>query len=128
MKETILLFNVPDKSQLLKIEMALFPLRMRLKHIKKEDYNQPLGILAGVKDLEASEEIYSGEELSDTMILFAFMDDNRLNQAIAALRKSGAGTFPYKAVLTPTNQHWTAPECFAEIKHEHEVMMKPAQE
>ena len=51
MKETILLFNAPDKEKLLKIEMALFPLRLRLKRIQKEDYNQPLGFLAGMKDI-----------------------------------------------------------------------------
>ena len=128
MRESILLFNVPDKSQLLKIEMALFPLKVRLKHVKKEEYNQPLGVLAGVKELDEAPGTFDGEELSDTMILFAFMDDKRLNQAIAALRKSGAGAFPYKAVLTPTNQHWTAPECFEEIKQEHEAMTKTVED
>ena len=29
MKETILLFNPPEKDRLLKLEMALFPLRVR---------------------------------------------------------------------------------------------------
>ena len=57
-----------------------------------------------------------------TMIVFAFFDDNRLNQALAALKKSGAGPLPYKAVLTPTNQFWTAHECLAELKREHEAM------
>ena len=50
MKETILLFHVPDKEKLLKIEMALFPLHVRLKHVKEEEYHQPLGVLAGIKD------------------------------------------------------------------------------
>ena len=49
MKETILLFHVPDKEKLLKIEMALFPLHVRLKHVKEEEYHQPLGVLAGIK-------------------------------------------------------------------------------
>lgn len=122
MKETILLFHVPDKEKLLKIEMALFPLHVRLKHVKLEEYHQPLGVLAGIKDAVPAEGSFTGEELPDTMIVFAFFDDNRLNQALAALRKSGAGALPYKAVLTPTNQYWTAHECFVEIKQEHEAM------
>ena len=122
MKETILLFHIPDKQTLLKIEMALFPLHVRLNYIKQEDYHQPLGVLAGIKDAVPAEGIYSGGELPDTMIVFAFFDDNRLNQALAALRKSGAGPLPYRAILTPTNQFWTAHECFAEIKQEHEAM------
>ena len=55
MKETVLLFNAPDKDTLLKIEMALFPLRLRLKKIKPEDYNQSLGFLAGIKDAAFAE-------------------------------------------------------------------------
>lgn len=102
--------------------MALFPHACRLKHVKEEEYHQPLGVLAGIKDAVPAEGNYAGTALPDTMIVFAFFDDNRLNQALAALKKSGAGPLPYKAVLTPTNQFWTAHECFAELKREHEAM------
>ena len=122
MKETILLFQIPEKEKRLKIEMALFPLHIRLKYIKPEEYSQPLGALAGLKDIVRAETPYNGEELPDTMIVFAFFDDKRLNQALAALRRCGAGPLPYKAVLTPTNQLWTASECFEEIRREHEAM------
>lgn len=122
MKETILLFNPPEKEQLLKIEMALFPLHILLKRVALENYNQPLGVLAGIKDIKPAQGSYDGAELPGTMFVFCFLDDSRLNQALAALRKCGAGPFPYKAILTPTNSEWTAPECFAEIKREHEAM------
>ena len=124
MKETILLFHVPDKDTLLKIEMALFPLHVRLRRVAKEDYNQPLGALAGIKDIPKLSESYEGEELDDTLFVFAFFTDARLNQALAALRKSGAGPFPYKAILTPTNQVWNAMQCFREIKEEREAILK----
>ena len=116
MKETILLFNPPEKDRLLKLEMALFPLRVRLKKVAPSEYNQPLGVLAGIKEMTPAEGTYDGPELPDTMLVFCFLDDSRLNQALAALRKCGAGPFPYKAILTPTNSEWTAPDCFAEIK------------
>lgn len=122
MKETILLFNPPEKDRLLKLEMALFPLRVRLKKVVPSEYNQPLGVLAGIKEMTPAEGTYDGPELPDTMLVFCFLDDSRLNQALAALRKCGAGPFPYKAILTPTNSEWTAPDCFAEIKREHEAM------
>lgn len=122
MKETILLFNPPAKDRLLKIEMALFPLHIRLKRVESSEYNQPLGVLAGVKDIEPVEGTYDGPELPDTMFVFCFLSENRLNQALAALRKCGAGPFPYKAVLTQTNSAWTAPDCFTEIRREHEAL------
>ncbi len=122
MKETILLFNAPKKEQLIKVEMALFPLHVRLRRIDLENYHQPLGVLAGIKDMEPAGGSYEGEELPGTLFVFCFFDDSRLNQALAALRKCGAGPFPYKAVLTPTNCEWTAPDCFEEIRREHEAL------
>ena len=127
MKETILLFNPPATEELLMIETALFPLRIRLKKVTREDYNQPLGVLAGLKDMEPAEGVFEGEELPDTMFIFCFLSDSRLNQALAALRKCGAGPFPYKAILTPTNSTWTAPDCFSEIRLEHETLHKQSE-
>lgn len=122
MKETILLFNPPEKKELLKIEMALFPLHIRLRRVELPEYSQPLGVLAGIKGMEPSLEQYEGPELPGTLFVFCFLNDNRLNQVLAALRKSGAGPFPYKAILTPSNSEWSAPVCFREIKKEHEAM------
>ena len=122
MKETILVFNLPDKQSRLAIEKALFPLKVRLRSVPKEQYNQPLGVLAGIKEIPAVEEPFTGEELPDTMFVFAFLSDAKLNQVLAAMRKSGAGPFPYKAILTPTNQFWTAHECFREIAEEPRTM------
>lgn len=55
MKEMILLFNPPAKEQLLKIRSALLPLHIRIQLIKPEQYNQPLGYLAGMKDISPVE-------------------------------------------------------------------------
>ena len=74
MKETILLFNPPEKEKLLKIA---------------EQYCQPLGVLAGIKDMAPAEGTYEGGELPDTLFVFCFMEGNRLDQALAALRKCG---------------------------------------
>ncbi|BFK19227.1 hypothetical protein F230042K4_05180 [Mediterraneibacter glycyrrhizinilyticus] len=122
MKETILLFNLTNKQTRRKVELALFPLKLRLRYIPKDQYSQPLGALAGLGDVPPCEARYEGEELPDTMLVFAGLSDARLNQVLSALRRSKAGIFPYKAILTPTNQFWTAPECFAEISKEHELM------
>ena len=92
------------------MELALFPLKLRLRYIPKDQYNQPLGALAGLGDVPPCEACYEGEELPDTMLVFAGLSDARLNQVLLALRRSKSRTFPYKAILTPTNQFWTAPE------------------
>lgn len=122
MKETIMLFHVPDKSVRLKIETALFPLHVRLRYVQQEEYNQTLGALLKLPDSVSAEGVYDGEPLPAAMIIFAGLPDQKLNQALLALRRCGAGPFPYKAVLTPTNQNWTPLDCFAELKREHEYM------
>ncbi|RGS77278.1 hypothetical protein [Coprococcus sp. AF21-14LB] len=42
-KETVLLFNFQDRTQLRKLEMLLLPMKIRLKKVAKEDYLKPLG-------------------------------------------------------------------------------------
>lgn len=128
MKETILIFNIPEKDRRLKLEMALFPLHVRIRYAADEDCGQKLGYLAGLKEIPAREETYEGPGVPETMLVFAFFDDNKLNQTLSAIRRSGLAPIPYKAVLTPTNADWTPLECFAEIKEEHEVMSKMAAE
>ena len=51
MKPTILLYHLPEGERLLKIKKALFPLGMKLRAVKKEEYLEPVGYLAGVKEL-----------------------------------------------------------------------------
>ena len=124
MNETLLLFHAPSRPELLKIQRAWLPLHIRLRCISQKDYLQPLGFLAGMKKFSPTTEVYDGEELSAPLFLFCFFQNNRLDQALAALRRCGAGPFPYKAILTPTNCEWNVLTCFNEVKKEHEQMHK----
>ena len=124
MNETLLLFHAPSRPELLKIQRALLPLHIRLRCISQKDYLQPLRFLAGMKKFSPTTEVYDGEELSAPLFLFCFFQNNRLDQALAALRRCGAGPFPYKAILTPTNCEWNVLTCFNEVKKEHEQMHK----
>lgn len=122
MKESILLFHAPEKKELLKIQKALFPLHIRVRTISKEQYNQSLGFLAGMKEISPAEETYTGEDLPAPFFVFCFLTEQRLDQVLLALRKCGSGPYPYKAILTPSNCEWDVLTCFEEIKKEHEQM------
>ena len=103
MKETILLFNLTNKQTRRKVELALFPLKLRLRYIPKDQYSQPLGALAGLGDVPPCEARYEGEELPDTMLVFAGLSDARLNQVLSALRRSKAGNpDAYQSILDST--------------------------
>lgn len=122
MKETVLIFHVTDKDTRLKLEMALFPLHVRIKYIEPKDCGIKLGALAGIDDIPKSENLYTGEDLPHSMLIFAFFNDDKLNRAINNIRKNGAGLFPYKAVLTQANRFWTPAQCLAELMAEHEAL------
>lgn len=51
MKPTILLINFQDQQKLRKLKMALLPFKLRIKTIEPQNYSQPIGYLAGVKEI-----------------------------------------------------------------------------
>lgn len=129
MKEIILFYGFREGERFSKIKRALFPLGMRMKAVEPSDYSQPVGFLAGVKEIPASETIYDGEEFENEMMVLAGLASSRVDAVIYALRKAGVGRIDYKAVLTPTNQYWDAVTLYGEIAREHEAMSgrKPAE-
>ena len=117
MRETVLLFNIKDKKRAQELQMICMSLRIRVRLIKKEEYFQTVGVLAGMKD-----RIYEGEELADEMMVFAGVTGSHLDQILFMMRKKGMKRIDYKAVLTDTNSQWTVPELFKELEKEHAAM------
>ena len=91
MKPTILLYHLPEGERLLKIKKALFPLGMKLRAVKKEEYLEPVGYLAGVKEITSCGEIYDGEDFEKEMMVMAGLTSGQVDRVILALRKAGAG-------------------------------------
>lgn len=105
------------------------PLGFRLKAVKKEEYRLPVGVLAGVKELEqtvlAAEKEETEREVSDfsdEMAVMAGFSSAQVDAFIYSLRKKGVGRIDYKAVLTPYNMTWASVQLYKEIKKEHEAM------
>ena len=122
MKPTILLYHLPEGDRLLKIKKALFPLGMKLRVVKREEYLEPVGYLAGVKEIGSCGEIYDGDDFEKEMMVMAGLTSGQVDMVILALRKTGAGRIDYKAVLTPTNQSWNALTLYEELAKEHAKM------
>lgn len=132
MRESILLFQFEQKRQR-KLAAQLLLAKFKVKVVTKEELCLPIGYLAGNKTLlseeEAAQRINSRQEgeLAEEMLVMAGITGNRLDRVLQAIRKSGIGTIPYKAVLTETNQHWQAKELLAELKKEHEMMQSQSE-
>jgi hypothetical protein len=123
MKPSVLIFNITDKARYDSVVKAVLPLKIKIKNIAMEDYLQPIGYLAGVKEVPPVEEKYDGAELTDEMLLFSNLSDGDLNQLLLSLRKSNT-RINLKAVLTPNNQHWNALQLNEELKKENEAFSK----
>jgi hypothetical protein len=128
MKASVLLFNFQEKSRIQSITRALLPLGIRIKRIKKEEYLQPLGYLAGVKEINPVDELYKGEDLETEMLLMAGITGTKVDEVLLALRKSGVGRINHKAVLTLTNQYWNTLQLYEELCKEHAMVMQKLKE
>ena len=128
MKASVLLFNFQEKSRIQNITRALLPLGIRIKRIKKEEYLQPLGYLAGVKEINPVDELYKGEDLETEMLLMAGITGTKVDEVLLALRKSGVGRINHKAVLTLTNQYWNTLQLYEELCKEHAIVMQKLKE
>ena len=75
MRESILLFHISDKEVKKKVERALLPLRVRIRHIALKDYSQPLGCLlytsAFPQDFLEQIEVYkTGDEIPQIKVYY----------------------------------------------------------
>lgn len=122
MRESILLINFQDKKRLREIQMMAMAVKLRMKIVDKGDYLQPIGYLAGDREIQPAEARYEGGDLQKEMLVFAYLTEDHLNQMLFLMKKSGLAPVDYKAVLTETNKNWTVPELYAELQREHEAM------
>lgn len=119
MKETILLFNIPQKKYS-KILRAALPLKLRIKNIPKSDFAKTLGELAGIS--ESTNISYDGDGISEEMMVLCGFSDGLIDRLFFALKKSGAGLVKLTAILTETNKDWDTLTLFDELKREREQM------
>ena len=122
MKETVLLFNIQDEARLRGLKRILMLMKVRVRVVKKDEYLQPVGFLAGVKELEAEQPVYEGEELDNEMMVMAGFSSSQVDLLLAQMRKAKLTRMNYKAILTPTNMNWTVPQLYEELKKEHDYV------
>ncbi len=127
MHKTVLAFNfTPQRLQALKLICMM--LRVQLRPVERSEFNQPLGLLAGLGGLQAAECAYEGEAAQEEMLLLCGFGRQELDRLLAAIRKGALRQVRLKAMLTPSNCAWNALQLFDEISAEHEAMHGGAKE
>lgn len=123
MKATILLINFKDQQKLRKLKMALLPFKIRLKTVEPQDYCQPVGYLAGIKEISRAEipaALIPQEQMEKEMLVIAGITGNLFDQILFTLRKAGTPV-DYKAVLTEHNRNWNCLQLYKELEKEHRL-------
>ncbi len=123
MREIALFYNFSD-DRLRKIKFALLPLKITVKGIEKEDFNQPVGYLAGIKECLPNDEAFDGAGFEDEMLVMHNFTGKSMEQMLRVLVKHGVGRIPLKAVVTPTNKDWDSVTLYKAVKADHEEMTK----
>ena len=94
---------------------------LRIRQISREEYNQPIGALTGIKEIPRVEEVYDGDELAEEMLVFRGVYGKRLDLLLAQMRKNKVAV-NLKAILTEHNVGWSGLQLYEELKKEHEQM------
>ena len=81
MKEFAMFYNFSDE-RFRKAKFALMPLKIQVKKVEKEDFNQPIGFLAGIKGVEPVAEKFDGDGFDEEMIVM----HNFTNQSAEQVR------------------------------------------
>ena len=123
MNEIALFYNFSEE-RMRKAKFSLLPLKIRTKAVSKAEFNQPLGFLAGIKDIEPSKTEFDGEGFDEEMIVMHNFTSKTIDNLIRALNKCGVGRVPLKAVITPTNKDWNSVQLFKAVKADSDEMAK----
>ena len=120
--ETVLLYNLDEGEKARKIEMVLLKMKVKMKKVSTEQYLEPVGFLAGNKEIPSSGNIYEGEGFSEEMLVMKGFTSSRIDLLLKEFRKAGIAKVNLKAIVTEYNQNWTSLQLYRELKEEHEKM------
>lgn len=60
--ETVLLYNFDEGEKARKIKMVLLKMKVKIKKVSKEQYLEPIGFLAGNKEIPSSGTFMRGKD------------------------------------------------------------------
>ncbi len=105
-----------------KLKFVCMKCGILLKPVAPDDERQPIGALCGVSEpIESPAEV---APLSREMIVFCHMDNAQVNRFLTTARQLRLAPIELKAILTPTNAAWTAPQLQAELTAEREAVLR----
>lgn len=127
--ETVLLYNVDDKTKY-SLYLDFFRSRkVELKQVNRLEKDVPIGLLAYGTDEQ--KKAYVGpkgdvpvEFPPEPMLVFAGFTDRRLTAILSELREKGLSDISLKAVLTEYNAIWNSATLYSQLAEERAQFLK----
>ncbi len=126
MRSYVFLFHFEDKERVNAARKALLPLPIACTEVPPEEWDTPLGTLAGM-EVEPVEDAPEAVALTEEVIVLCGPDGDLLRHALTALRRAEVNV-PIKAAMTPTNKNWTIRQLFGELYAEHQMVLQMRQQ
>ena len=123
MQKLILAYNFTGE-RLQALRLICMMLKVQLKPVAREDMLQPLGYLAGLKEVAPVDEKFTGTEATEEFLVLAGFDRPLLDKLLQAIARGKLKRVELKAMLTNHNIVWNGKELLQEISEEHAYMMK----
>ncbi len=121
MYKTLLAFNfTAERLQALKLICMM--LKVMCRPVQRAEMLQPVGYLAGIKEIAPLDAVYEGGENQPEMLLLCGFERRDLDRLLAAIKKSRLRQVGLKAMLTPHNVHWSGLRLLKELGEEHALM------
>lgn len=121
MAQTILLFRM-DKDRKDAVQQVCSALNIRVIEVKRSDYAQKLGAIAGIDGFKREAHMYEGPELPAPMLVFSGMNSGQVDAFLDAYKKTGVESIGLKAVITANNIFWSVDQLARELLREHLFM------
>ena len=105
-----------DKGKEMRLSLIAASMGIRFRPVRESEYALSIGALCGNFP---SAEKKPRLPVDGEMIVMANMTDQQTDMLLKAIRESGMPPIRLKAVLTPTNQHWSCGQLYQELNKEH---------
>lgn len=121
MKSIVLCYNLKGTKKGKQIAMIFGFLGYKVRHVDKDEYGKPIGVLTGLMKEEEDIPGYTGEDFESEMLVMSAATENLMDQALFLMRKDKIKV-DLKAMVTSSNVEWTSLALYEEIQREHQVM------
>lgn len=118
MSQTMLEFRL-DRDKHAMLQGICTRLGIKNVCVKRRDYAQKLGTLAGVQGFVREKKEYTGPEFPAEMLVFSGMNSAQVDAFLDEYKKTGLAPIGLKAVVTADNVFWSAEKLYQEIMREH---------